>query len=78
MTVLSALIFIYVKYPDIFFNKLVTLLKPHQQSRILGWLDPFQHTDQGYQTQQSLLAVGSGGRRKRLRFWKCLYSRKTY
>jgi len=61
MTVLSALIFIYVKYPDIFFNKLVTLLKPHQQSRILGWLDPFQHTDQGYQTQQSLLAVGSGG-----------------
>ncbi|PFO89826.1 FtsW/RodA/SpoVE family cell cycle protein [Bacillus cereus] len=61
MTVLSALIFIYVKYPDIFFNKLVTLLKPHQQSRILGWLDPFQHRDQGYQTQQSLLAVGSGG-----------------
>ncbi|SMD41041.1 FtsW/RodA/SpoVE family cell cycle protein [Bacillus sp. JKS001846] len=61
MTVLSALIFIYVKYPDIFFNNLVTLLKPHQQSRILGWLDPFQHTDQGYQTQQSLLAVGSGG-----------------
>ncbi|WP_242321810.1 FtsW/RodA/SpoVE family cell cycle protein [Bacillus cereus group sp. BfR-BA-01354] len=61
MTVLSALIFIYVKYPDIFFNKLVTLLKPHQQSRILGWLDPVQHTNQGYQTQQSLLAVGSGG-----------------
>ncbi|OUB85358.1 cell division protein FtsW [Bacillus thuringiensis serovar medellin] len=61
MTVLSVLIFIYVKYPDIFFNKLVTLLKPHQQSRILGWLDPFQHTDQGYQTQQALLAVGSGG-----------------
>ncbi|PFI05592.1 cell division protein FtsW, partial [Bacillus cereus] len=61
MTVLSALIFIYVKYPDIFFNKLVTLLKPHQQSRILGWLDPFQYTDQGYQTQQALLAVGSGG-----------------
>ncbi|WP_240523796.1 FtsW/RodA/SpoVE family cell cycle protein, partial [Bacillus cereus] len=58
MTVLSALIFIYLKYPDIFFNKLVTLLKPHRQSRILGWLDPFQHTDQGYQTQQSLLAVG--------------------
>ncbi|MFH4351632.1 FtsW/RodA/SpoVE family cell cycle protein, partial [Acinetobacter baumannii] len=26
-----------------------------------GWLDPFEHTDQGYQTQQSILAVGSGG-----------------
>ncbi|MFJ8527791.1 FtsW/RodA/SpoVE family cell cycle protein [Bacillus sp. NPDC094106] len=59
--ILSALIFIYVKYPDFFFNKLVTLLKPHQQSRILGWLDPFEHVDQGYQTQQSILAVGSGG-----------------
>ncbi|KFN01231.1 rod shape-determining protein RodA [Bacillus clarus] len=61
VTILSTLIFIYVKYPDIFFNKLVTLLKPHQQSRILGWLAPFEHTDQGYQTQQSILAVGSGG-----------------
>ncbi|HEK9102404.1 rod shape-determining protein RodA [Bacillus pfraonensis] len=61
VTVLSTLIFIYVRYPDIFFNKLVTLLKPHQQSRILGWLDPFEHADQGYQTQQSILAVGSGG-----------------
>ncbi|MEH7459073.1 cell division protein FtsW [Bacillus pseudomycoides] len=59
--ILSTLIFIYVKYPDFFFNKLVTLLKPHQQSRILGWLDPFEHVDQGYQTQQSILAVGSGG-----------------
>lgn len=61
VAVLSTLIFIYVKYPGIFFNKLVTLLKPHQQSRILGWLDPFEHADQGYQTQQSILAVGSGG-----------------
>ncbi|MGR5984998.1 FtsW/RodA/SpoVE family cell cycle protein [Bacillus cytotoxicus] len=61
VTILSTLIFIYVKYPDFFFNKLVTMLKPHQQSRILGWLDPFEHTDQGYQTQQSILAVGSGG-----------------
>ncbi|HGE5778486.1 TPA: FtsW/RodA/SpoVE family cell cycle protein [Bacillus pseudomycoides] len=61
LTILSTLIFIFLKYPDIFFNKLVTLLKPHQQSRILGWLDPFEHVDQGYQTQQSILAVGSGG-----------------
>ena len=61
LTILSTLVFIFLKYPDIFFNKLVTLLKPHQQSRILGWLDPFEHVDQGYQTQQSILAVGSGG-----------------
>lgn len=61
LTILSSLIFIYFYYPDIIFNKLIPLLKPHQQSRILGWLNPFEHTDQGYQTQQSLLAVGSGG-----------------
>ncbi|MGU3443004.1 FtsW/RodA/SpoVE family cell cycle protein [Bacillus cereus] len=61
VTILSTLIGIYIKYPDYFFNHLVTLLRPHQQSRILGWLDPFGHTDQGYQTQQAMLAVGSGG-----------------
>ncbi|MBJ9979676.1 FtsW/RodA/SpoVE family cell cycle protein [Bacillus sp. S70] len=61
VTILSVLMFIYFKYQDFFYNNLVTLLKPHQQSRILGWLDPFEHTDQGYQTQQSILAVGSGG-----------------
>lgn len=61
VTILSTLIFIFVKYPDFFFNKLVTLLKPHQQSRIIGWLDPFENANEGYQTQQSILAVGSGG-----------------
>ena len=61
LTILSALIFIFFKYPDFFYNKLVTLLKPHQQSRIVGWLNPFENADRGYQTQQSILAVGSGG-----------------
>ncbi|MFD3450083.1 FtsW/RodA/SpoVE family cell cycle protein [Microbacteriaceae bacterium 4G12] len=56
----SALMFIYFEMPDFFFKHLVTLLKPHQQERILGWLSPFQYTDEGYQTKQALLAVGSG------------------
>ncbi|MFJ7482792.1 FtsW/RodA/SpoVE family cell cycle protein [Bacillus thuringiensis] len=60
VTLLSTLIFIYVRYPDFFFKDLVTRLKPHQQSRIIGWLNPAENADQGYQTQQSLLAVGSG------------------
>ncbi|MBJ8112425.1 rod shape-determining protein RodA [Bacillus cereus group sp. N6] len=60
VTILSTLIFIYVKYPDFFFKELVTKLKDHQQSRIIGWLNPAENVDQGYQTQQSLLAVGSG------------------
>ncbi|QWI72998.1 FtsW/RodA/SpoVE family cell cycle protein (plasmid) [Bacillus mycoides] len=60
LTIISILIFIYVKYPGIIFNTLIPMLKPHQQSRILGWLDPFNYVDQGYQTQQAILAVGSG------------------
>lgn len=60
VTILSTLIFIYVRYPDFFFKELVTKLKDHQQSRIIGWLNPAENVDQGYQTQQSLLAVGSG------------------
>ncbi|MGG2064498.1 FtsW/RodA/SpoVE family cell cycle protein [Bacillus sp. S14(2024)] len=59
--IMGTLIYIYFEYPSILFNKLIPLLKPHQQSRILGWLAPFDYTDQGYQTQQSILAVGSGG-----------------
>ncbi|MGG2095540.1 FtsW/RodA/SpoVE family cell cycle protein [Bacillus sp. S13(2024)] len=59
--IIGTLIYIYFEYPSILFNKLIPLLKPHQQSRILGWLAPFDYTDQGYQTQQSILAVGSGG-----------------
>lgn len=52
---------IYIrKISRFFFKELVTRLKPHQQSRIIGWLNPAENTDQGYQTQQSLLAVGSG------------------
>ncbi|WP_242218921.1 FtsW/RodA/SpoVE family cell cycle protein [Bacillus cereus group sp. BfR-BA-01380] len=61
ITILTTLIYIFLEYPSIIFNKLIPLLKPHQQSRILGWLAPFEYTDQGYQTQQSILAVGSGG-----------------
>ncbi|ANS51658.1 cell division protein FtsW [Bacillus thuringiensis] len=60
VTILSTLMFIYVRYPDFFFKELITKLKPHQQSRIIGWLNPAENADQGYQTQQSLLAVGSG------------------
>lgn len=58
---MSTLIFLFLQYPSIIFDKLIPLLKPHQQSRILGWLAPFDYADQGYQTQQSILAVGSGG-----------------
>lgn len=35
---------------------------PYGQSRIMQWKDPWEYAaDQGYQTVQSLLAIGSGG-----------------
>ncbi|MRC96658.1 cell division protein FtsW [Bacillus thuringiensis serovar nigeriensis] len=60
LTTFVTLVYIFLKKREIIYNILIPLLKPHQRSRILGWLDPFEHTDAGYQTQQSLLAVGSG------------------
>lgn len=54
------LVYLYFYQPDVIFKDLVPLLKPHQQERIVGWLDPSGNSDQAYQTQKSLLAVGSG------------------
>lgn len=38
------------------------ILEPYRLERIYGWLDPWSYPmDEGYQTIQSLLALGSGG-----------------
>ena len=42
------------------YNQVIPLLKPHQQDRIIGWLDPDGNKDMSYQSTRSLLAVGSG------------------
>ncbi|HSU79322.1 MAG TPA: FtsW/RodA/SpoVE family cell cycle protein [Candidatus Angelobacter sp.] len=55
-----ALIYLYFADPSLLFHKLLPLLSPHQQARILGWLSPSGHGAAAYQTGQSLLAVGSG------------------
>lgn len=48
-----ALYFTVTQFPD---------LVPYAQSRIDNWLDPFaDRSEYGYQTVQSLIAVGSGG-----------------
>lgn len=60
ITVISLLVFIYFRFNEFFQTKLLGLLLPHQRDRILGWLDPFQYTNQGYQTKQGILAIGSG------------------
>ncbi|GGL54786.1 FtsW/RodA/SpoVE family cell cycle protein [Sporolactobacillus putidus] len=56
----AILMYIYFQRPDILYHKLIPLLSPHQQARIVGWLSPGGHSDQSYQASQALMAVGSG------------------
>ncbi|MGD6844648.1 FtsW/RodA/SpoVE family cell cycle protein [Bacillus infantis] len=56
----GALMYIYYRLPEILFDQLIPLLKPHQQERILGWLSPGEYADHAYQTKKAMLAVGSG------------------
>lgn len=58
--IIGLLIYLYYYQPDVIYKQLIPLLKPHQQERIIGWLDPVGNSDQAYQTNRSLLAVGSG------------------
>lgn len=60
LMIISALVFIYFQHPEIVYDQLIPKLKPHQQERILGWLSPYEYEDQAYQTNKSMLAVGSG------------------
>lgn len=58
---IGSLVYLYFYQPDIIYKQLIPLLSPHQQDRIIGWLNPDGNSDQAYQTERSLLAVGSGG-----------------
>ncbi|WP_411844571.1 FtsW/RodA/SpoVE family cell cycle protein [Schinkia azotoformans] len=58
---LGLLVYLYFLQPDVIYSQLIPLLKPHQQERIIGWLNPTGNYNQAYQAKKSLLAVGSGG-----------------
>ena len=58
--IIGSLAFCYYYYQDFFFFFLLSVLSPHQISRINGWLDPFNYGDSAYQTRQAILAIGSG------------------
>ncbi|MFJ7726614.1 FtsW/RodA/SpoVE family cell cycle protein [Neobacillus sp. NPDC097160] len=60
LLVAGLLVYFYLHQPDIIYNQLIPLLKPHQQERIIGWLDPAGNSNQAYQSKKSILAVGSG------------------
>lgn len=58
--IVGMLIYLYFYQPDVIYKQLIPLLKPHQQERIVGWLDSEGNNDQTYQADKSILAVGSG------------------
>ncbi|NRD80119.1 rod shape-determining protein RodA [Bacillus sp. BRMEA1] len=60
MILVGILVYLYYYQPDIIYKQLIPLLSPHQQQRIIGWLNPAGNSNDAYQTQRSLLAVGSG------------------
>ncbi|MFJ5716372.1 FtsW/RodA/SpoVE family cell cycle protein [Neobacillus sp. NPDC093127] len=60
LIIAGVLVYLFYYQPDIIYKDLIPLLKPHQQERIIGWLDPSGDSKGAYQSQKSLLAVGSG------------------
>jgi cell division protein FtsW (lipid II flippase) len=60
LIIAGVLVYLFYYQPDIIYKDLIPLLKPHQQERIVGWLDPSGDSKGAYQSQKSLLAVGSG------------------
>ncbi|TCT25086.1 rod shape determining protein RodA [Melghiribacillus thermohalophilus] len=57
---LIALFFLYMYYPDFFFNQVLGVLPDYQANRFYGWLKPFEYPEEGYQLRQSLLSIGAG------------------
>ena len=60
VTIVISVVIIYFQYHDVFQEQIVERLSPHQISRVNGWLKPFEYEDSAYQTQQGILAIGSG------------------
>ncbi|MHC0038086.1 FtsW/RodA/SpoVE family cell cycle protein [Pseudoneobacillus sp. C159] len=58
---IGLLVYLYFFKQEVIYQQLIPLLKPHQQERIIGWIDPTGNGDQAYQAMKSTLAVGSGG-----------------
>ncbi|MGG1592318.1 FtsW/RodA/SpoVE family cell cycle protein [Terribacillus saccharophilus] len=58
---ISIITCLFLFKPEIIYDDLIPKLKPHQQDRIIGWLDPSDNSNQAFQSRRSVLAVGTGG-----------------
>ncbi len=55
VTIVSAIVILYVKFNDFFTQKILSKLSGHQVSRIYGWLQPYEYTDSSFQTRQGFM-----------------------
>ncbi|TKI65836.1 rod shape-determining protein RodA [Lysinibacillus mangiferihumi] len=60
VTIVGAIVILYVKFNDFFTEKILSKLSGHQVSRIYGWLQPYEYTDSSFQTRQGFMAIGTG------------------
>ncbi|WP_175073911.1 FtsW/RodA/SpoVE family cell cycle protein [Terribacillus sp. AE2B 122] len=58
---ISIIACLFLFKPEIIYDDVIPKLKPHQQDRIIGWLDPSNNSNQAFQSRRSVLAVGTGG-----------------
>ncbi|WP_366248197.1 FtsW/RodA/SpoVE family cell cycle protein [Terribacillus aidingensis] len=61
LLVIGMVVFLFLFKPEIIYDDVIPKLKPHQQDRIIGWLDPSDNSNQAFQSRRSVLAVGTGG-----------------
>ncbi|MEC0302640.1 FtsW/RodA/SpoVE family cell cycle protein [Terribacillus saccharophilus] len=61
LLVISVIACLFLFKPEIIYDDLIPKLKPHQQDRIVGFLDPSGNSNQAFQSRRSVLAVGTGG-----------------
>ncbi|SDC40456.1 cell division protein FtsW, lipid II flippase [Terribacillus halophilus] len=61
LLLVSIIVCFFLFKPEIIYEDVIPKLKPHQQERIIGWLDPSDNRNQAFQSTRSVLAVGTGG-----------------
>ncbi|ELK47777.1 FtsW/RodA/SpoVE family cell cycle protein [Halobacillus sp. ACCC02827] len=60
VVLLVSVVTLFLYQPEVMEEYVLPLLKPHQQDRIVGFLDPSTSQDQSYQSHRAQLAAGSG------------------
>ncbi|MFB5660365.1 FtsW/RodA/SpoVE family cell cycle protein [Alteribacillus sp. HJP-4] len=57
---IAMFLWVFFRYPAVIDQYIFSYLSPYQVRRFYGWLNPFEYVDEGYQTAQALLLIGTG------------------